>query len=150
MFKRIVNAVEVLALLAAVVFAVLLVAYRPSPPEAVGVAGDPVAAGETIFRASCAGCHGSSGQGSIGPKLADGAVVAKFPKAADEVAVVSNGRGGMPAWSSRLTRGRVSTTMVLPLAVLETTGARSGERRRNAVTSPRIESGPRPRDGRSH
>ena len=70
-----------------------------------------VAAGETIFRASCAGCHGSSGQGSIGPKLADGAVVAKFPKAADEVAVVSNGRGGMPAWSSRLTPAQIDAVV---------------------------------------
>ena len=32
-----------------------------------------------------------------------------------------------------LTRGRVATTMVFPVAVLETTGARSGRRRRNAV-----------------
>jgi deazaflavin-dependent oxidoreductase (nitroreductase family) len=33
----------------------------------------------------------------------------------------------------RLTRGRVATTVVIPTAVLETTGARTGERRRNAV-----------------
>ena len=32
-----------------------------------------------------------------------------------------------------LTRGRIATTMVFPVAVLETTGARSGARRRNAV-----------------
>ena len=32
-----------------------------------------------------------------------------------------------------LSRGRVATTMMFPVAVLETTGARSGERRRNAV-----------------
>jgi deazaflavin-dependent oxidoreductase (nitroreductase family) len=33
----------------------------------------------------------------------------------------------------RLTRGRVATSMMFPVAVLETTGARSGARRRNAV-----------------
>jgi deazaflavin-dependent oxidoreductase (nitroreductase family) len=33
----------------------------------------------------------------------------------------------------RLTRGRVSTTLMFPVGVIETTGARSGERRRNAV-----------------
>ena len=32
-----------------------------------------------------------------------------------------------------LTRGRIATSMVFPVAVLETTGARSGKRRRNAV-----------------
>ncbi|MGW5571111.1 nitroreductase/quinone reductase family protein [Nocardia thailandica] len=33
----------------------------------------------------------------------------------------------------RLTRGRVATTLIFPTAVLETTGARTGARRRNAV-----------------
>jgi deazaflavin-dependent oxidoreductase (nitroreductase family) len=33
----------------------------------------------------------------------------------------------------RLTRGRFATTLVFPTAVLETTGAKSGERRRNAI-----------------
>lgn len=33
----------------------------------------------------------------------------------------------------RLTRGRLATTLVFPAAVLETRGARTGERRRNAV-----------------
>jgi deazaflavin-dependent oxidoreductase (nitroreductase family) len=33
----------------------------------------------------------------------------------------------------RLTRGRLSTTLVFPTVVLETTGARTGARRRNAV-----------------
>lgn len=33
----------------------------------------------------------------------------------------------------RLTRGRVRTTLVIPAAVLETRGARSGQRRRNAI-----------------
>ena len=33
----------------------------------------------------------------------------------------------------RMTRGRFATTLVFPTAVLETTGAKSGERRQNAV-----------------
>jgi deazaflavin-dependent oxidoreductase (nitroreductase family) len=33
----------------------------------------------------------------------------------------------------RATRGRLATTLVFPTAVLETTGARSGARRRNAI-----------------
>ena len=44
----------------------------------------------------------SSGQGVIGPKLGGGAVVAKYPDAADQRAVVAEGRAGMPKWSSIL------------------------------------------------
>jgi deazaflavin-dependent oxidoreductase (nitroreductase family) len=33
----------------------------------------------------------------------------------------------------RATRGRITTTLVFPTAVLETTGAKSGARRRNAI-----------------
>src|SRR5262245_17983483 len=33
----------------------------------------------------------------------------------------------------RISRGRVATTVVIPTTVLETSGARTGERRRNAV-----------------
>jgi deazaflavin-dependent oxidoreductase (nitroreductase family) len=36
-------------------------------------------------------------------------------------------------WLLRVTGGRVATTLVFPTAVLETVGARSGVRRRNAV-----------------
>jgi deazaflavin-dependent oxidoreductase (nitroreductase family) len=36
-------------------------------------------------------------------------------------------------WLLRLSRGRFSTTLVFPTEVLETTGAKSGKRRRNAV-----------------
>jgi deazaflavin-dependent oxidoreductase (nitroreductase family) len=36
-------------------------------------------------------------------------------------------------WLLRRSRGRFSTTLVFPSDVLETTGAKSGERRRNAV-----------------
>lgn len=36
-------------------------------------------------------------------------------------------------WLLRISRGRLATTLVIPTAVLETRGARSGEQRRNAV-----------------
>jgi deazaflavin-dependent oxidoreductase (nitroreductase family) len=36
-------------------------------------------------------------------------------------------------WLLRLSRGRLATTLVVPTAVLETRGARTGLRRRNAV-----------------
>jgi deazaflavin-dependent oxidoreductase (nitroreductase family) len=36
-------------------------------------------------------------------------------------------------WLLRVTRGRVASTLMFPTAVLETTGARTGARRRNAI-----------------
>ena len=58
-------------------------------------------------------------------------------------AVVSNTRLGrflsrnvfwkLDPWLLRLTRGRLGMGLLLPTALLETRGARSGERRRNAV-----------------
>jgi mono/diheme cytochrome c family protein len=99
MFKRIVNGLEVLALLAIVVFVVMLFANEP---ESGGGAsgGDP---GAEIYATRCAGCHGADGGGGVGPQLSDGNVVDTFPDVADEVAVVTDGRGRMPAFGDRLT-----------------------------------------------
>jgi mono/diheme cytochrome c family protein len=88
-----------------VVFVVLLFANDPTPPpaahpEAVAAAGG--VDGAAIFGRSCAGCHGGDGSGGIGPRLAGGRVVADFPDPQDQIAVVTNGRGGMPAFGERL------------------------------------------------
>jgi mono/diheme cytochrome c family protein len=54
--------------------------------------------GATIFRQRCSGCHGLTGQGGTGPKLAGGVVVHDFPDIEDQIALVTNGRDGMPAF----------------------------------------------------
>ena len=51
---------------------------------------------------NCAGCHGADGGGNNGPPLNNGLVVANFPDPADQVAVVTNGRGPMPSFGDRL------------------------------------------------
>ena len=96
MFQRIVNVVEVLALVAAGVFVVLLFANEPGGSSA---AASP---GAAVFAANCARCHGSDGGGAIGPQLSDGKVAHDFPNAADEVQVVTRGRAGMPAFGGTL------------------------------------------------
>jgi mono/diheme cytochrome c family protein len=58
---------------------------------------DPAAA----FSQRCAGCHGAAGQGGAGPQLSGGAVVRKYPNIEDQIAVVEDGRGGMPAFKGR-------------------------------------------------
>ena len=56
--------------------------------------------GSQIYRAVCATCHGRTGQGFVGPSLSD--VALRFPNVADQVELVVNGRGQMPAFGGRL------------------------------------------------
>jgi mono/diheme cytochrome c family protein len=72
---------------------------------ACGGGGDHAAArpttGRGIYKAYCLTCHGVDGQGGVGPQLA-GVVVEKYPNIDDQIAVVTNGRGGMPSFASTL------------------------------------------------
>lgn len=55
--------------------------------------------GEATFKANCISCHGNNLEGAVGPNLQK--VGAKY--SADEIAgIVSNGRGGMPAFKGQL------------------------------------------------
>jgi mono/diheme cytochrome c family protein len=58
--------------------------------------------GKGIYEANCATCHGVDGQGGVGPAIA-GAMVEKYPNIEDQITVVSEGRGQMPAWRGELT-----------------------------------------------
>ena len=69
----------------------------------------PPETGPAIYQAFCATCHGKEGQGFVGPSLVDTAV--KYPDVASEIAVVTNGRGEMPAWSGRLTSEQIATVV---------------------------------------
>jgi len=106
-FRRLVNAFEIVVLVVAVVFVVLLFANEPgsSSDAAPGSSG---ASGPALFAANCARCHGSDGGGGIGPQLAGGAAVDDFPSAEAEVKVVTNGRGGMPAFGDQLSAAEIA------------------------------------------
>jgi mono/diheme cytochrome c family protein len=96
--KRVVQGLQIVAALGAVVFVIMLFANEPSSSGG-SAASDP---GAAIYAASCAGCHGADGGGGTGPQLSDGNVVTAFPDAADEVTFVTDGEGSMPAFGSRL------------------------------------------------
>ncbi|MET0627338.1 MAG: cytochrome c [Acidimicrobiia bacterium] len=108
MFRRLVNAFEILVLVAAMVFVVSLFANEPSSPDAATPGASGASSGEALFAANCARCHGSDGGGGIGPELAGGAVVDDFPDAKGEVKVVTNGRGGMPAFGDQLSAAQIA------------------------------------------
>jgi mono/diheme cytochrome c family protein len=101
MFRRVVNAIEVLALVGVAVFVIMLFANEPGSGGAA--ASTP---GGMVFSANCASCHGANGEGAIGPKLA-GVVVQAFPNPNDEARFVEHGRGIMPAFAGTLTEAQI-------------------------------------------
>jgi mono/diheme cytochrome c family protein len=106
MFKRMVNVVEVLALVATAVFVVMLFANQPDDGGGGGAASDGT--GAELYAANCARCHGSGGGGGFGPRLSGGQVVDAFPDAADEIEIVTEGEGSMPAFGNRLTPAEIA------------------------------------------
>jgi cytochrome c551 len=107
MLKRIVNVVEILAVIGFAVFVLLLFVKQPdirtvtatSSPASGGAAA---VNGQAIFDQQCARCHGNKGQGDIGPKLNGGSVTRRFATADAELVIVKGGEGGMPAFENRL------------------------------------------------
>ena len=66
--------------------------------------------GEAIFATRCASCHGTDGSGGFGPALA-GVVTDRFPDAADEIVVVTNGQGAMPSFADSLTPEQIAAVV---------------------------------------
>ena len=58
--------------------------------------------GAALFTAQCSRCHGASGAGGLGPRLANGGAKAKFASLQDQVEFVRKGRKAMPAFGLTL------------------------------------------------
>ena len=97
-FKQVVRGIEALALVAALVFVVMLFAN-----DGGGGSDDaaPASVGAQLYSSNCAGCHGADGGGGLGPKLA-GQVTKDFPDIEDQIAFVAEGEGAMPAFGGDL------------------------------------------------
>ena len=96
-FKQLVKVVQALAVLAALVFVIMLFANEPDATQG----GATASVGQQLFTTNCAGCHGASGGGGLGPKLA-GVVTKDFPDIEDQIAFVSAGKGAMPSFGGDL------------------------------------------------
>ncbi len=94
-----------------VVIALALVSCAGAAPE-VSAGSDPeLFEGRQIWVGQCVSCHGASGGGGRGPSVADGSVLERFPDAADQEALILNGRGGMPAYAGRLSDEQVRSVV---------------------------------------
>ena len=116
MLKKLVNVLEVAALVAAGFTVVMLFVGGGGEQVATGDTAD--AEGAALFSASCAGCHGADGGGGVGPQLSDGAVVEAFPDEAGEIAVVTDGRGGMPSFGDRLSAEEIAAVVAFTRTTL--------------------------------
>ncbi|MEZ5171221.1 MAG: cytochrome c [Acidimicrobiia bacterium] len=63
--------------------------------------------GRELYAANCATCHALDGGGGQGPKLSDGDVAERYPDIADQIDVITNGRGSMPAWGGELSASEI-------------------------------------------
>ena len=77
-----------------------LVRYYADPADEY--AGQWMPFAESLFKANCVSCHGSQGEGSVGPNLTD-EVYRNVETITDIYDVIQNGAaaGAMPAWGNR-------------------------------------------------
>ena len=115
--KTAVNVVQFFAAASALAFVVLLFVNDPEKPGAGGAGGAGGGAGAggvdgaAVFSDNCAGCHGADGSGISGPPLDDGIVVTNFPDIQDQIDVVTDGRGPMPAFGDRLSAEEIQAVV---------------------------------------
>ena len=92
-------------------FAGACAASSPEVPLGPGGEPDPVlVVGREVYGERCSSCHGSSGGGGSGGRLA-GTVVETFPDPDDQAAVIRDGRAKMPAYSSRLSEAQIEAVV---------------------------------------
>ena len=125
--RKVATGVELLVLAAVVAFVVLLFTNDPTaPPPATATPAASPAGGSVVAPAidaaalygrSCGGCHGGDGSGGIGPRLA-GRVVAAYPDPQAQIAVVTDGRGGMPGFGGRLSEEEIAAIVDYTRTVL--------------------------------
>ncbi|MGI9599452.1 MAG: c-type cytochrome [Acidimicrobiales bacterium] len=78
-----------------------LAACAGEPPE-VTVDDPELVTGRDVYARNCASCHGASGGGGVGNKLSNGASVEAYPNIKDQIDLIANGKGTMPAYVGRL------------------------------------------------
>ncbi len=86
----------------------------PPPEVPLGADGEPdrqLTLGRDVYSDRCATCHGTSGQGGTGPKLADGAVVDAYPVPAAQRQIIADGRNAMPSFAGRLSTAELDAVV---------------------------------------
>jgi mono/diheme cytochrome c family protein len=64
-----------------------------SPPSVSAPVLTPLQQGAQVYAKNCSPCHGTKGEGGVGPQLAGGQAKLTFPNEADQIAWVDTGSG---------------------------------------------------------
>jgi mono/diheme cytochrome c family protein len=86
----------------------LLAAFLVLVLAACSDSGGGAASGEEVFRKSCASCHGTDGQGGLGPDL--GGVSERLTRE-EHVTIVKEGKGQMPTFGSQLSDSEIDAVV---------------------------------------
>jgi mono/diheme cytochrome c family protein len=112
--SRLSGAAQWIVAVGALTAALMLFTLEGAPPTAqpglVGEVQRLVDEGRDIYDVRCATCHGAAGQGGQGPRLA-GTVLVNYPDAADEIAIVVEGRGAMPPFGEMLSEEEIAAVV---------------------------------------
>ncbi len=103
----------------------VLFATACTPGAAVEAPADEpeLVLGQLIYTNNCASCHRPDGRGGRGVQLNEGKVIENFANPADQLALIANGRGQMPAYSARLTAEQLDAVVRYTREVLNTAAA---------------------------
>lgn len=92
----------------------------PEVPDGPDGTPDPVlVTGREVFGAQCTSCHGTNGGGDRGPDVRAASMLDAYPDIADQIGVVADGRGGMPAFGAALTADEIDAVVRYTREVLD-------------------------------
>jgi len=79
-----------------------IMAAKQDDPAKVWTMADITARGEKVYANTCQACHQANGNGAGPIKPLNGSPVVNSPDKTQQIQVVLNGRGAMPAWKGTL------------------------------------------------
>ncbi|MEM9033443.1 MAG: cytochrome c [Actinomycetota bacterium] len=95
----------------------------PEVPLGADGTADPVLVlGRDVYGEQCSRCHGADGGGRSGPRLNGDRMLERYPDPAEQLAVIANGRGGMPAFADDLTADELDAVVAYTREVLSGVG----------------------------
>ncbi|NNF54115.1 MAG: c-type cytochrome [Acidimicrobiales bacterium] len=104
--------------------AILLVAASCINTSTIAAPSDDVelVEGQQVYTSQCASCHGVQGEGGRGKRLNEGEVLATYPNASDQLDLIVNGSGQMPAYGKRLSDEQINAVVRYTREVINSAG----------------------------